>query len=73
MGWVPKCDAFQIDRLRFMKELRSLNLEGNPIAEQPAKNGTFRTYIAAILPTLKYYNYKHIMDDERLAGQTEFQ
>lgn len=63
----------QIERLRFMTELRSLNLEGNPIAQRPLANeGTFRTYIAAFLPTLKYYNYKFIMDEERNVGKELF-
>lgn len=55
-----------------MKELRSLNLEGNPIAKRPAKNTTFRAYVAAFLPLLKYYNYEYIYDDERERGKTEF-
>lgn len=66
--------ALQIDRLRFMKELRSLNMEGNPIAQRLGKDdATFRTYIAAFLPTLKYYNYKFITDDERKAGLGVFE
>lgn len=55
-----------------MKELRSLNLEGNPIANRPAKQTTFRAYVAAILPHLKYYNYEYIYEDEREKGQNEF-
>lgn len=56
-----------------MKNLYSLTLEGNPIATQPIKGTNFRTYIAAFLPTLKYYNYKYIMEDEREAGQLVFE
>lgn len=56
-----------------MKELRSLNLEGNPIAKRPAKNTTFRIYVAAILPHLKYYNYEYIYDEEREKGKLEFE
>lgn len=63
----------KLERLRFMKELRSLNLEGNPIAKKPAKNTTFRTYVAAFLPRLKYYNYEYIYDDEREKGKNEFE
>lgn len=70
---LTECYFSQIDRFRFMKKMFSLNLEGNPIAERPAKTATFRTYIAAFLPTLKYYHYKHIDEAERLAGRTEFE
>lgn len=41
-----------MERLRFLKKLRSLNLRGNAI-EDGDKN--FRLYIAGLLPDLKYY------------------
>lgn len=66
-------DYLQLDRLRFMKKLRSLNLEGNPIAQKPAKNTTFRAYVAAVLPHLKYYNYEYIYEEERQKGEAEFE
>lgn len=43
---------FKMERLRFLKNLRSLNLRGNSI-EDGDKN--FRLYIAGLLPGLKYY------------------
>lgn len=55
-----------------MKELRVLNLEGNPISQRMIKDSTFRTYIAAFLPNLKYYNYKFIHDEERHVGVENF-
>lgn len=55
-----------------MKELRALNLEGNPIAQRKIKDVPFRKYIAAVLPILKYYNYIFIYDEERSAGIKNF-
>lgn len=62
----------QIGRLRFMKRLRSLNLEGNPIAQRPIKDTTFRIFIAAHLPILKYYHYVYIQEEEREEGMEIF-
>lgn len=42
----------------------SVNLAGNPCAE----NEDFRTFIAAFLPQIIYYEYKMLTDDERKVG-----
>lgn len=55
-----------------MKRLRSLNLEGNPITLRPIKDTTFRIYIAALLPILKYYHYVFIHEEEREKGNQCF-
>ncbi|KAG4080724.1 hypothetical protein HA402_013254 [Bradysia odoriphaga] len=57
-----------IGRLRFLKKLRALNLEGNPIAFASNMATPFRVYVAAILPNLKYYNYTYISKEERHNG-----
>lgn len=59
-----------IERFRFLKKLYSLNLEGNSIAENAEK--PLRTYIAAVLPNLKYYNYTYLKDEEREKGLEQF-
>lgn len=59
-----------IERFRFLKKLYSLNLEGNPIAENAEK--PLRIYIAAVLPNLKYYSYTYLKDEEREKGQEMF-
>lgn len=59
-----------IERFRFLKKLYSLNLEGNPIAENSDK--PLRTYIAAVLPNLKFYNYTYIKNEEREKGLEQF-
>lgn len=58
---------FQIERLRFIKSLRSFNMEENPIAKD--EESPMRIYIAAFLPDLKYYNYAYITQQERLQGR----
>lgn len=60
-----------IERFRFLNKLYSLNLEGNPIAENAEK--PLRTYIAAVLPNLKYYNYTYLKDEEREKGRALFE
>lgn len=55
-----------------MKELFCLNLEGNPIAINGHNKSSFRIYIAAFLPNLKYYNYAYIQEKEREKGRNEF-
>lgn len=57
---------FQIERFRFFKKLRSLNLQGNPIDMIP--ESPLRIYIAAVLPQLKYYEYIFISEVERALG-----
>ncbi|EDW77994.1 uncharacterized protein Dwil_GK24778 [Drosophila willistoni] len=52
-----------IERLRFVKSLRVLNLEGNPIAKKP--DFPLNSYVAAILPQLNYYEYVFIKRDIR--------
>jgi hypothetical protein len=58
-----------LERLRFLKKLRSLNLKGNEI-EKNDKH--FRLYIAGLLPDLTYYEYKHISKREREEGKDRF-
>lgn len=59
----------QIERLRFLKKLRSLNLKGNEI-EKTEKY--FRIFIAGLLPDLTYYEYIHISKEERDEGKDRF-
>lgn len=60
---------FQLERLRFLKKLRSLNLKGNEI-ERNDKH--FRLYIAGLLHDLTYYEYKYISKQERENGRDRF-
>lgn len=53
--------------MRFLKNLRSFNIEENPIAKR--EDSPMRIYIAAFLPDLKYYNYAYITPQERLQGR----
>lgn len=62
----------QIERLRFMKKLYSLNLEGNPVVKNFREDVKFSSFIAAVLPNVKYYNYKFLTDAEREEGRTVF-
>ncbi|XP_055377347.1 dynein regulatory complex subunit 3 [Condylostylus longicornis] len=52
-----------LERFRFFKNLKVLNLEGNPIAKDDKK--PLRVYLAALLPNLQYYNYIFITEKER--------
>jgi len=47
-------DKTCVTYFRRFTALTSLNMAGNPCAEEP----DFRLYIAAFLPTLVYYEYK---------------
>uniref|UniRef100_A0A182MHM7 U2A'/phosphoprotein 32 family A C-terminal domain-containing protein n=1 Tax=Anopheles culicifacies TaxID=139723 RepID=A0A182MHM7_9DIPT len=60
-----------LERLRFLKDLRSLNLAENPIARDTTK--PLRLYLATLLPQLKYYEYILIRPTERDAGKEKFQ
>uniref|UniRef100_A0A182JCY1 Dynein axonemal assembly factor 1 homolog n=1 Tax=Anopheles atroparvus TaxID=41427 RepID=A0A182JCY1_ANOAO len=60
-----------LERLRFLKDLRSLNLAENPIAQDTAK--PLRLYLATLLPQLKYYEYILIRPKERDTGKEIFQ
>lgn len=55
-----------------MTKLYSLNLDGNPIVNNPAGNVDFRLFIAAHLPDLKYYGYSIITTAEREQGREAF-
>ncbi|XP_067621612.1 dynein regulatory complex subunit 3 isoform X2 [Eurosta solidaginis] len=59
-----------IERFRFLKELRVLNLQGNPI--KGSTSFPMDLYVAAILPDVKYYEYKRITDEMRQNGQEKF-
>jgi hypothetical protein len=59
----------QLERLRFLKKLRSLNLKGNEIERSDRH---FRLYIAGLLTDLAYYEYKHISKLEREEGKDRF-
>ncbi|CAG9801990.1 unnamed protein product [Chironomus riparius] len=58
-----------LERLRFLKNLRSLNLKGNEIEKNDRH---FRQYISGLLPDLTYYEYKHISKKEREEGKDRF-
>lgn len=60
---------FQIERLRFLKKLRSLNLKGNDVEKD---DKFFRIYIAGLLPQLSYYENKYISKEERDEGKDRF-
>lgn len=62
---------FQLERFRFLKNLKVLNLEGNPIAKNP--DFCLADYIAAILPQVKYYEYVAIRDEDRERAKDYFQ
>lgn len=67
---INSSDSFhQIERLRFLKKLRSLNLKGNEV-EKTEKY--FRIFIAGLLPDLNYYEYIHISKEERDEGKDRF-
>ena len=59
----------QIERLRFIKKLRCLNLKGNEVEKG---DKFFRIYIAGLLPQLTYYENKHISKEERNEGKDRF-
>lgn len=54
--------------LRRFKELKSVNLAGNPCAE----HDDFRIYVAVILPHVSYYEYKMVTDAEKEMGFETF-
>lgn len=60
---------FQIERLRFLKKLRCLNLKGNEIEKG---DKFFRIYIAGLLPQLTYYENKYISKVHRDEGRDRF-
>ncbi|XP_066139585.1 dynein regulatory complex subunit 3-like [Euwallacea fornicatus] len=62
-------DKTCISYFRRFEALTSLNMAGNPCAEDL----DFRLYVAALLPTLVYYEYKRITVTERADGSKEFQ
>lgn len=64
-----ECIDFQIERLRFLKKLRSLNLKGNEVEKN---DKFFRIFIAGLLPELTYYEYKYISKEERDEGKDRF-
>lgn len=68
-SWCFLNHHFQLERLRFLKNLRSLNLKGNEI-ERNDKH--FRLYIAGLLHDLTYYEYKYISKLERENGRDRF-
>ncbi|BFF93917.1 dynein regulatory complex subunit 3 [Drosophila madeirensis] len=59
-----------IERLRFVNSLKVLNLEGNPIAQQP--DFSLSLYVTATLPQLNYYEYVFIKADTRDAARKRF-
>ncbi|KAM7352445.1 tbCMF46 isoform 2-T2 [Cochliomyia hominivorax] len=59
-----------IERLRFLKNLKVLNLEGNPISKD--SKFCLADYIAAILPQLKYYEYVAIKDEDRQRAKKRY-
>ncbi|XP_058984362.1 dynein regulatory complex subunit 3 isoform X2 [Musca domestica] len=59
-----------IERFRFLPNLKVLNLEGNPLAQE--SEFSLSDYIAAILPKLKYYEYVAIGDEQRESARRRF-
>ncbi|XP_036322346.1 dynein regulatory complex subunit 3-like, partial [Rhagoletis pomonella] len=59
-----------IERFRFLKDLRVLNLEGNPIAKKTEFQ--MDLYVAAVLPGVKYYEYKTVTEDMRQKGMEKY-
>lgn len=60
----------QIERFRFLKDLRVLNLEGNPIRDE--SNFQMDFYVAAVLPGVKYYEYKTVTEEMRNKGREKY-
>lgn len=58
----------EIIYLRRFKELKSVNLAGNPCAE----NEDFRIYVAVMLPNVRYYEYRLLTEVERELGLETF-
>ena len=58
-----------MERLRFLKKLRSLNLKGNDVEKNEK---FFRIFIAGLLPQLTYYENKYISREERDEGKDRF-
>jgi hypothetical protein len=52
-----------------LKKLRSLNLKGNEIQKNDKH---FRIYIAGLLPSLTYYEYKYVSRQEAENGRDRF-
>ncbi|XP_055851601.1 dynein regulatory complex subunit 3 [Episyrphus balteatus] len=59
-----------LERMRFLKKLSVLNMEGNPVCQMLGYS--LSTYIAALLPNVKYYEYSYIEDSVREAGKQKF-
>ncbi|XP_070067144.1 dynein regulatory complex subunit 3-like [Drosophila virilis] len=59
-----------IDRFRFMFNLRVLNLEGNPVAQN--MDFPLSEYIITLLPNLHYYEYTFIKSEMREKAQIRF-
>ncbi|XP_011190227.1 dynein regulatory complex subunit 3 isoform X1 [Zeugodacus cucurbitae] len=59
-----------IERFRFLKDLRVLNLQGNPIS----RSARFQMdlYVAAVLPDVKYYEYKTVTEEMRHKGREKY-
>lgn len=64
--------TLQFKRLRFLPKLYVLNMEGNPVVGKFRRDVPFTTYVAAMLPKLKYYNYTLLTDEEREEGCKRF-
>ncbi len=62
-------NKFQLERLRFLKRLRALNLKGNEIER---RDRHFRIFIAGLLPNLHYYENVYITKAEREEGRDRF-
>lgn len=58
----------QIIYFRKFKDLKSVNMAGNPCAEA----NDFRIYVAVMLPNVTYYEYKLLMGPERELGLEKF-
>ncbi|GJQ79697.1 hypothetical protein Trydic_g5844 [Trypoxylus dichotomus] len=62
------CDRDMVIYFRKFQKLKSLNLAGNPCAD----DSDFRLFVAAFLPKVVYYEYKMIQSHERDEGALLF-
>ena len=58
-----------IVKLRVFKQLRLLNLEGNPVS----KEGEYRMYVLAYLNDLTYLDYSMVLKSETVAAREQYQ
>lgn len=65
----PGKDIAHVLYLRKFSHLRSLNLAGNPMCEDPA----YEEFTVAFLPALRYIDWRRISDETRLSATHKYQ